>query len=126
MSRVKILNCGVPPGGCQTEYGVIVDGGTIAKSQGFPDGNLVRIAETEALAIGEMYYVNERGVRVQVAAKPGAIRGPFRTSLGNPMGYSCMVMGPNSGWVPFHGYTSGDALRDAKVYSCSLTQSQTV
>lgn len=124
MWRVKIVNCGVPPRGCQTEYAVQVDGAIYAKSQGFPDGNLRQIAETETLAIGQTHYVDEKGEHVFVTAKAGAIRGPFRTSPGNPMGFSCMVMGPNRGWVPFHGYTSGDALRDAKAYALTLTHPQ--
>lgn len=126
MSRVKILSCGVPPGGCQVEYGVIVDGSTVAKSQGFPDGNLVQIAETEALALGLRHYEDERGEQVFVTARTGTVRGPFRNSPGALMGFSCMVRGPNSGWVPFHGCTSGDALRDAKVYADSLSQQKAV
>lgn len=115
MSRVKIVNCGVPPRGCHVEYGVMVDGSIVAKSQVFPDGNLKQIAEREALAVGIEHYTDQHGSRVDFtpATKVGEIRGPFRTSKGNPMPFMCYVRGDN-GWIYFHGTTSGDALQQAK------------
>jgi hypothetical protein len=61
---VRIINCGVPPCGCHLEYGLVVDGSIIAKSQVFPDANLRQLAEQEARKQGQPFYLDDKGHKV--------------------------------------------------------------
>lgn len=121
MSRVRILNCGVPRRGCHVEFGLEVDGQIVFKSQVFPDGNLGLRAEEEALLAGQLFYFNERGERVDFthAAEVGAIRGPLPSPGKASLPYIAYVRGEN-GWLPVHGNTSGEALRNARDYSNTM------
>jgi hypothetical protein len=66
MKTVKIINCGVPPLGWQTEFGVLGPGGLFHKTQGFVDGNTHAAARREALRFGLDHYLDEKGRRISV------------------------------------------------------------
>ncbi|MBP1151371.1 MULTISPECIES: hypothetical protein [unclassified Methylocaldum] len=68
MRTVRIIHCGVPPGGWQTEFGVQGPEGLFHKSQGFVDGNTHAAAIREALRFGLSHYFDQNGNRIAIKA----------------------------------------------------------
>lgn len=50
---------------------------------------------------------------------PGTLRGPFRSSEGNPLAWQYVVRTQN-GWVPFMATTRQEAERDARQGALAL------
>lgn len=61
---VRIINCGVPPGGWQTEYGIETHEGIIHKTQGWVSANTHLAAKREAERHQLTHYTDEKGERI--------------------------------------------------------------